>query len=328
MATLTLQLVAWNGAAYYPHLFASLAEQTAKDWDCIVIDNASDGAQFDALEREVAAFRARTGQEVRLIRNAENRGFARGHNQAFALSTSTFVQLLNQDVVLAPDYVARCRAFLETHVDTAAVQGALCRWVPARDERTDIVDSLGLRVHRSRQVTELGAGEAYGSVTFGEVFGVSGALPMYRRQALADVAHGDEVFDAHFFMYKEDVDLAYRLRSAGWRAYLVPAARAWHDRTAAAHIRRRDRSTRERRASYRNHLLTLLKNERWATLRPDIGPILRYELAKLAHILTAEWSTLPALLDVIRLMPAMRRRRAQIMARYRCSPEAMRAWFA
>lgn len=312
---------------YYPHLFASLRKQTAKDWDFVVVDNGSTDEAFAALEQDVARFRASGSQRVRVVRNAINRGFAAGHNQAFALSESVFVQLLNQDTVLAPDYIARCRAFLDTHPTTAAVQGALCRWDVQRDVRTDTVDSMGLRVDRSRNVTELGVGEAYGSVAFSEVFGVSGALPMYRRAALRAVAHGNEIFDEQFFSYKEDVDLAYRLRSAGWKAHLVPAARAWHDRTAAAHRRRGSRSAFERRCSYRNHLLMLLKNEHGKTLRVDSAPLLWYEGKKLAYLLLAEWGTLRGLVDLWRLAPAMVQRRKEVMARYRVPPEEVRQWF-
>ncbi|MDO8463517.1 MAG: glycosyltransferase family 2 protein [bacterium] len=327
MASLTLQLVTWNGAAYLPHLFASLREQTMQGWDLVVVDNGSTDATVATLSRECARWRASATPKVQHIRNAENLGFAVGHHQAFACSTSAFVQLINQDVALAPDYLARCFAFFQTHPNTAAVQGALCRWDFPTQTRTDEIDSLGLLVRRSRQVVELGAGEEYGSVTFGEVFGVSGALPMYRRAALQAVAHDGEVLDASFFSYKEDVDLAYRLRSAGWRAFVIPAARAWHDRTAAAHRKRRHRSAIERRLSYRNHLLTLVKNEHRATLRADVVPILLHEAQKLFYLAATEWGTLRALRDLPRLVPVMLEKRRKIMERYCVAPEVIGRWF-
>jgi GT2 family glycosyltransferase len=51
---------------------------------------------------------------------------------------------------------------------------------------------------------------------------------VYRRSALQQVAEGDHAFDPRLFAWYEDVDLAGRLRAAGWRALLVPAARVRH----------------------------------------------------------------------------------------------------
>ncbi|HYG65193.1 MAG TPA: hypothetical protein VEL74_21610, partial [Thermoanaerobaculia bacterium] len=57
-----------------------------------------------------------------------------------------------------------------------------------------------------------------------EVFGVSATAALFRRSALP----AGDVFDPRLGSYYEDVDLAVRLRADGWRALLVPAARARH----------------------------------------------------------------------------------------------------
>ncbi len=62
------------------------------------------------------------------------------------------------------------------------------------------------------------------------VFGLSGALVMYRATALQAVRFEDEFFDHDFFAYKEDVDLAWRLQHLGWDAWYEPRAIAHHYR--------------------------------------------------------------------------------------------------
>ncbi len=57
----------------------------------------------------------------------------------------------------------------------------------------------------------------------GEVFGACAGAALYRRDSV--VAAGG--FDERYFAYLEDVDLALRLRLAGWRCRYVPAV-AWH----------------------------------------------------------------------------------------------------
>lgn len=370
MLSLSLHLVTWNGAKYLPHLFASLREQTVQEWNLVVVDNGSQDTTVAVLEGELAHFRTKMRKEIRVVRNTENRGFVGGHNQAFQCSMQNakcsidgYVQLLNQDTVLAPDYVEKLVAFLDAHPDAAAVQGALCRWDFVRNARTDVIDSLGLRVLRTRQVVEVGAGDRWDAfdlhgrdptprpldalrMTQGmEVFGVSGALPMYRGAALADVAlpiqrpspsrfsprgKGEErieIFDSSFFSYKEDVDLAYRLRSAGWKAYCVPDARAWHDRTAGAYRTRAQRSACERQLSWRNHLLMVIANEHWRTFVRDWWRILGYELGKFAYLLTHELRTLGAFPALLRGFPHAMRKRSVVMERYHAKPEEVGKWF-
>ncbi|NNL84849.1 MAG: glycosyltransferase family 2 protein [Myxococcales bacterium] len=67
-----------------------------------------------------------------------------------------------------------------------------------------------------------------------DVFGACGAAALYRSRALEAVARRNETpFAEGFFMYYEDVDLAWRLRRAGWRNVFVPGATARHQRGAA-----------------------------------------------------------------------------------------------
>jgi N-acetylglucosaminyl-diphospho-decaprenol L-rhamnosyltransferase len=58
----------------------------------------------------------------------------------------------------------------------------------------------------------------------GVLLGPSGGLAAYRRSAFEEVGG----FDERLFAYGEDVDLALRLRLAGWRAAAAPAARGVH----------------------------------------------------------------------------------------------------
>jgi N-acetylglucosaminyl-diphospho-decaprenol L-rhamnosyltransferase len=75
-----------------------------------------------------------------------------------------------------------------------------------------------------------------------EVFGVSATAALFRRAALQRVARrGGEIFDPRLVSYYEDVELAGRLRAAGYRALLVPAARARHAGSASGRAASRER---------------------------------------------------------------------------------------
>ncbi len=229
---------------------------------------------------------------------------------------------------------------------------------------TDVIDTMGLKVLRNRRVVDWRTGETLKSVIASEakqshgqgeeiatssrgggtprddnaweVFGVSGALPVYRRKAIEEVMFEGNMFDDEFGSYKEDVDLAFRLRSAGWKAYVEPRAHAWHDRTAAgpremsdqtAMKNRKGRPTYVSHYSYRNHIVVLLKNEHRANFVKDWPAIFWYELKKFLFMLLFDRETLKGLREVKKLWPRIMRKRTHIMANYKVKPEEMREWF-
>ncbi len=330
-----------------PYLFNSLRKQTYKDWELLAIDNNSQKDNTaDLIEQELKNFPV----QARLIRNKENNGFAGGHNQAVREIKSEYIQLLNQDMYLAPDYFARVVAMMDASPEAGAGQGLLLKWdfskasnverLASSDSLTEVIDTMGLRVLRNRRVVDFRTGEHATRYTLHatpiEVFGVSGALPIYRRKAIEDVAFEGNMFDDEFGSYKEDVDLAFRLRSAGWKAYVATFARAWHDRTAAGPREMSDRAALHNRKgrpnyvnyySYRNHLVVLLKNEHRANFAKDWPWILWYELKKFGYLFVTDWRTLKGLRDIKRLWPAIMEKRAYVMKHYKIKPEEMRAWF-
>ena len=361
MARLSVHLVAWNGAKYIPHLFESLRKQTCKDWELLAIDNNSTKDNTaDLIEEELKNFPV----PARLIRNKENNGFAGGHNQAVremcrrskdspsaeGLSLDRaplpeYIQLLNQDMYLAPDYFEKVVAMMDSHPEAGAGQGLLLRWDFNTNTHTDIIDTMGLKVLRNRRVVDWRTGENDKGLSFTigkdspltvEVFGVSGALPIYRRRAVEDVIFESKMFDEDFFMYKEDVDLAFRMRSAAWKATVSTSARAWHDRTAAgpreisdaaALKNRKGRAAYVNYYSYRNHLVVLLKNEHRANFMRDWPWIVFYELKKFLYLLCTDWATLKGLSDVWRLRKQTMKKRRFIMTHYKIRPQDMRKWY-
>jgi GT2 family glycosyltransferase len=126
-----------------------------------------------------------------------------------------------------------------------------------------------------------------------------------------------EYIDTDFFCYKEDVDLAYRLRLFGFSAYTVPKARAWHDRTARANSASTIKNRRAKSAfvnyhSYKNHLFTLIKNVPDRIFIRCFVQISFYELGKFFYILLFEYKTLRSFKKIIGLLPKMIKKRAYI----------------
>lgn len=330
-----IQLLTWNGEKFLPFLFKSLKEQTFQDFALVVLDNYSFDSTPKILEKELSSFSCPS----LFLKGEKNLGFAQGHNFCFQEGKKHFafdyVFILNQDVFLAKDYLEKLVNFLTSHQDVAAVQGLLLSWRNQPLKEPEIssdskIDALGISVNLARQFKELGQGLSWlefqkekDSQNPREVFGVTATAALFRGKALEELS--EEIFDRDFFSYKEDVDLAYRLRKFGWRAFCLPEALAWHCRTS--NVKREVRNPQINYFSYRNHFLLLLKNEDFVNFKKDFWQIFWFELKKFFYLLFFERETLRALKDVFALRKKMFKKRQEIKAKTKIKPEEIRVWF-
>ena len=126
--------------------------------------------------------------------------------EPLALSDSEYFLVLNQDIVLAPDCLEKLVDFLDKNLEAAVVAPALYKPVilNCHSERSEEslsgrqIDSLGLKIWRSRRVTEIT--ELKSDDNAFEVFGVSCAVAMFRRPAATEALIDGELFDSSFFL--------------------------------------------------------------------------------------------------------------------------------
>lgn len=278
MPKIQIQLLTHGRADALSALFDSLLVQTDQDWDVHVMVNGATEPMRGQITRVLEAYRERlllsiTASEVNL-------GFAGGHQQLFENHSAKYVLLVNDDVVLAPEYIACLRRFLDEHPHVGAVSGKLLR----PDRR---VDSLGLTLHASGKVSNIDEGKVDRQETTEpyEVFGVSGTLPLLRREAVVHASHDGRLFDPVFGSYKEDVELAFRLRSSGWKSLVVPQAVAVHHRTFRKSCLHRGVSFYATSHSYRNHWWNILTFYSWGEYGRSAWALVPFELAKLVFFL-------------------------------------------
>ncbi|MBI2436245.1 MAG: glycosyltransferase family 2 protein [Candidatus Magasanikbacteria bacterium] len=369
---LSVHLVTWNGAKYIPHLFDSLKKQTCKDWELIVWDNASTDGTIDILKKELLHFPI----QYTFFEHDKNIGFAGGHNELFKKTDSHYFLLLNQDMYLMPDCLFKMVHFLDVHQDVASVSPRLMRWdfknIDFADLHTDFtdskmdsmdriqktfthyIDSLGLKVFRNRRVIEKYARKDWreleskmkmsfraerfnGDGTALEVFGVSGAFPLFRREMISHVLFSDGNFlDTLYGSYKEDVDLAFRLRSQGFKSYVLLDTVAYHDRSGtgpeqmsdvAAIKNKRAQSAWIKYHSYKNHLMTLYKNEYWQNYLLDAVFIKWYELKKFFYFLLFDRAVLKGLGEIWKHRAELKAKRFDIKNKRKVSWKEMRRWW-
>jgi len=204
------------------------AELEGRNWEAVVVDNAS----TDAGTASLAGF----APAVRLIRNERNVGFGTAVNQGVAATTAPRVLIMNPDAHLERGAIAALEAVLAEHQACALVgprilnpdgtiQGSargdpdmltglfgrrqlLTRWFPWLPvARRNVIDPVALPAGESHVVDWL-----------------SGACVLGPRAAFERVGG----FDERYFLYWEDADLCRRLRQIGMHVRYVPSAVAVH----------------------------------------------------------------------------------------------------
>lgn len=324
---IAVTIVTYDSGEILGRCLDALAMQTLAPAEVVVLDNAShDASRAIASQHPVV---------TRRIDSASNVGFAAGQNQAIAATTAAWVLTLNPDVVLDPAFLATLVSRIPAASDATATGriGTLCGKLlraepdgrPASPRR---LDSTGIIFTRSFRHLDRGSEEPDDGRYVQEelVFGATAAAALYKRDMIDDVSVEDEFFDAAFFAYREDADLAWRAQLLGWDCLYVPSALGYHVRRVLP-TRRGDVPAMLNRHSVKNRFLMRIKNADAAVWRRCAAAGLARDAAVLGGCLAWEWSSLPAFAQVAALWPRARRQRAIIQARRRRDGAAIARWF-
>lgn len=265
---ITVVVLNWNGRHLLPACLSALYAQTFRDFEVVVVDNGSRDGSADWLTSHYPA--------VRLIQNSTNLGFATANNQGIRASQAPLIMLLNNDAYLAPD----CLQMLIEAADRAPWAGMFACKILQQDA-PDRLDSAGIEVDRAGVAWNRGWGEPAAAHTQAlEVFGPSAAAALYRRALLDQVGQLDD----DFFIYYEDVDLAWRAQWAGWRCLYVPQAIVHHVHSATT----RCGSPFKRRLLSRNKWWAIARNYPFGQLWFYVPVMLVIDLGAMIMSLVSE----------------------------------------
>jgi GT2 family glycosyltransferase len=259
-------VVNYQGEAYLEACLRSIQALDDPVDEIVVVDNDSTDGSLNILNTH---FRS-----VELLRMKDNVGPATARNVGLRAAKHRFVLLLDNDVILAPDTLTKLRAALDARPDLAMVQP---RAVYKSDPTRVHYDGGGL--HYAGLITLRNSGVALAEAAGRGIVDVDVVISLALladKKALVDVGG----FDEEMFILFEDLDLCYRLRSAGHGIALVEDAVVQHD-SGTAGISFRGGEYPERRVFLhsRNRWIYLAKNYRLWTLILASPALCLYELA-------------------------------------------------
>jgi GT2 family glycosyltransferase len=172
------------------------------------------------------------GCDVRLVAVEGWPTFSEAANRGIEGCEAELVGLVNDDLLIEPGWCRSLSRFLNETPGAGAVQGA-----HSMLDSPQHLDGCGIGWNRFWRPVQLGRGRPVAELAREpvEVFGVSGTAAIYRRKALDGVQSARSApFDERLGSYYEDVELAGRLRAAGWSAWCCPEAAASHRGSVSA----------------------------------------------------------------------------------------------
>jgi len=239
-ATVTIDLsiiiVNWNAGDLLRRCAASIVGSCpAVAYEIIVVDNASSDQSLALLRQDVEAAALMAEGRLRIVENAENRGFGRANNQAFVLSHGAFVLLLNPDTLMVPGAIESLIAVLRADRRIGACGPRLVNpdgslqisvWRNPPTAWEIVLSNVKLyRLLPARIRGELLLGPHWRHDRRRRVRMLSAAALMVRRETI-DAIGG---FDERFHMYAEDNEWCLRMARAGWLLVFEPAVVVRHD---------------------------------------------------------------------------------------------------
>ncbi len=196
----SIVMLTWNRVEVTRQAIDSLRASTRQPYELIVVDNGStDGtpAYLDRLARE----------GVRVVRNSVNRGVAAGWNQGLRLATGDCLMVLNNDVLVAGDWLERMTR-TAYQVPRAGLVGCRATAVGGPQLLTpDYADPADFPLFARRYAT-LAEGSWF------ELPRVVAVAMLWRREVYERVGEFDERFTPASF---EDDDYSLRALKAGHR---------------------------------------------------------------------------------------------------------------
>lgn len=253
----------YNGCHYMESCLASLKEQTLKDFQILVVDNASSDGSVAYVKEHCPG--------AQIIVLDKNYGFSKAVNVGIRHSKTPYVILLNNDTKADPHYIEEMVKAIERSPRIFSVSSKMIQMY-----HPELIDSAGDLYTLTGWGVCRGAGRpATNYLKNDEVFSACAGAAIYRRKVFKKIG----LFDENHFAYLEDIDVGYRAKIFGYRNMYCPTALVYHVGSGTSGSKYNSFKVR---LSARNNIYLNYKNMPFLQLAVNFLPLLGGYLLKYA----------------------------------------------
>ncbi len=212
-------------------------QKTAFTSEIIIVDNASQDGSVEMLKKFEKQYET-NHIGITAILNKENVGFPKGNNQGIQIAKGEYILFLNSDVMVKDIEWDTILEYMDAHpkngaltvrvelptgeIDKASHRGFPTVWnaftyYSGLEKATHYIPGLNM-IFGGYHLTHHNLHKIH------KIDALSGAF-FLTRKSIMDALHG---FDETFFMYGEDLDLAYRIKEVGYAIIYYPLSTVLH----------------------------------------------------------------------------------------------------
>ncbi len=298
----------WNGKRFLKGCLDSLMEQTYSELEIYIVDNGSKDGSVEFIEENYPS--------VKLVKFPHNTGFAPAVNAGIKAASGQYLALINNDTVVDKNWVSELAAVLDSHPEIGSVG---CKMLAYDDHK--LLDGVGDGYRRGGLPGRIGHREIdtgrFNTQRY--ILGACGGAAVYKRSMLDDIG----LFDEDYFAYLEDVDIALRAQSAGYKCLYVPSAIIYHlgcGTTGSGY------SPLVVKLSARNNLNTIVKNIQMPLLIKFLPQIIYWQAFYCAVVILKGGQLIPWMLgtfEALFMLPIMIAKRFEINKKRKVSHSYM-----
>ncbi len=238
----------WNGKKLLKQFLPSIVNFSSKEADIYVADNASNDTSISFIEQHYPS--------IKIIKNTENGGYAKGYNDALQQVKADVYCLINSDVEVTENWLPPILDVFKSEDNTAIIQPKILDY----KEKTKFeyagaaggfIDLYGYPYCRGRVFNKLeNDSNQFNDTT--EIFWASGACLFIRSK----VYHQLNGFDEDYFAHQEEIDLCWRTQNNGYTVKYVGTSTVFHVGGATL----QETNPHKTFLNFRNSLLNVVKN--------------------------------------------------------------------
>jgi len=247
----SILIVNWNQQEFLDDCFKSIFYQTYKNYEVIVLDNASSDSSLETLKKYTRK------KNFTLIESKENLGFAQGNNLAYKKVQGEYILLLNADTKFDKEVIDKLVDFFKTHKKAGVVQPKL---VFMSDNKK--LDNVGAYLTKTGIPYYFGLYKDADDPKYNsdlKVYSGKGACILIRRKVIEKTGFLDD----YMFAYFEESDFCHRVWLSGYEFWYTPRAVVEH--FVGATYKKRDNIDTVFK-SHRNRIRSFIKNFELPTL--------------------------------------------------------------
>jgi GT2 family glycosyltransferase len=238
----------WNGKKLLEQFLPSIVKFSSDEAEIYVADNASEDTSISYIKHHFPS--------VKIVKNTENGGYAKGYNDALQNINADIYCLINSDVEVTQNWLNPILTVFNTDENTAIIQPKILAFKDKINfeyagAAGGFIDLYGYPYCRGRVFNDIEKDRnQFNDVS--EIFWASGACFFIRSK----VYHQLNGFDEDYFAHQEEIDLCWRTQNIGYKVKYVGNSAVFH--VGGATLKETD--PQKTFLNFRNSLLNVVKN--------------------------------------------------------------------